>query len=543
MTALTVLLGAAAVLLAISIAARLLPGMPPSLLPGATVTCCLAGLAAALVAPAVATLGGPVAFGIDGYSAVMLAALFIWGTAVRGGPMLIGVLALAMLAADGWSLWLALAAAMLAATRTRSFRPRWAGVAVLLCLAAALFLLGGADLRFAAIRTTGADGLRGIAVLALVLGAATLLAQWPPLGPLAAAYLIGRLLLDLCGPATPGWWGVTVLSLGAGLALHAARRAAAAQTVLDASAHVGAAALAVAITGFGAALLARGADLLPVASLAMAGALFQVLCWGAWGGLLQASGQACAAVVGNEAFARMGGLLRRMPATGLAMLVALASAASIPATAGFAGAWTVLQAVLSAARAGGLPITLLTAGIAATLGLTAALLATAAVRTGAIVLLGAHRTAKATAATDPRRLARLGLGALSAVVLLLGVWPASGFALVAPGAHLLAGAAFEGSGLLLAPGSEASGYASPILTALLALLLAAAAWATRTGTGGPTLPRTLPWQGGFIEDTVGRANTFPLAWPLPRPTSLHAGRVILLALSLALAALLGWAAH
>lgn len=543
MAALTVLLGAALLLLALGAAGR----AAPRLVPAAMCATCLAGLVAAAVAPAVATLGGPVAFGIDGLSAVMLAALFLWGAATRRAAVPTGALALAMLAADGASLWLAMAAAVLAtflagpSPRSPSPRTKVPALLALACLAGVLLVLGGFDLRFAAMRGAGLDGPRGALALVLAAGAAGLLTRAlpAPLGALAAAYLVARLLLDLCGAVTPGWWGVVTLVLGAGLALAAARRAAAEPGLLQAGAQAGAASLGLAIMGFGAALLARGADLLPVASLAVTGALLQVLCWAAWGALLALASEACEAAVGGEALSRMGGLLRRMPAAGLAMLLALLSMAAVPATAGFAGAWTVLQALLQAGRAGGTAIVMLAAGAAAALGLVVALLAASAVRLGGVALLGAPRTAKAAQAAGPPRLLRLGLGALAAVLLVLGAVPGTGLLLVHPGARLLAGAAAEGGGwFAIAGGADAPGYAAPAVAAALVLALAATAWAARGAT-----TRVPPWQGGFIEDGVGRGNTMPLAWSRPVMDAVPWGWVMLAALALALAAALGWAAR
>jgi hydrogenase-4 component B len=534
--ALYVLQAIAFALLALGVVARLAPGRAPIL----TVVACMAGLAAALLAPP-ATVDAGLSFEVDGLSSVMLAALFLLGM-TGAAPAALGALTLAVLAADGATLALFLAGAVAAqalgrpAAEGRGFvrllPVPWAagwgeGVAGLACLVVALALLLWPDPHFAAVRAVSPEGLRAMLILAGALGAAVLLP-----GGLIGVYLIARLLLDQAGAAPPGWWGAPVLLLGAAVAVLGARRAAAADDLAEVGRDAVQAAQGIAIMGLGVALLARGADLPAVAALAAAGALLQVLSLALWGGLIGGCAAAIRDAVGGTALVRLGGLLRRSPVAGLALLAALLSMAAMPLSAGFAGVWVVLQALLGAARAGGVGGVLLAAVAASALGLAVALLAAAAVRLGGVALLGAPRTAKAAVAPEPGAPVRLGLAAMTVAVLALGIWPWPGMMFVQPGVRLLNGAA---------GGDPAAPFhAAPAIAALLVGLVMAVAW---LGRGAPA--PAAPWRGGFAEEGAARGNTWPLilwpGWRDWRPPS--AARVGLVALALALAAAVGWAAR
>ena len=474
------------------------------------------------------------AFAIDGLSGLALAVLALTGVAGGLDWRRWVVVAAAMLgvAVDGAGLVVGLAAAAAAAVGLR-VAPRgwWLAGGAVACVEAAVLAFGARN---------GAEGIWGAAGLAAVVGAAAMLPFALPggVGGVMAVFVVARLLLDVAGAGTPGWWGVPVLALGSGGAVWGAWRMAGAGDLGAANEEAGRAALGVAVMGLGAALLARGADLQPLAALAVAGALLQVLAWGLWSGLATVCERAMRPMGGPE-LSRLGGLLRRSPATGLALLVALASMAAVPATAGFAGAWTVEQAVLGASRAGGTAALLLVAGGVSAWGLAWALLAGGAVRVGGAVLLGSARGARAAAAVEPRRRVRLGMAVWSVAVLLLGLCPGAGLLLLRPAVQRLSGAVAEGAGLGLVAGSvEGPGYAAPVLAVLLVGSVVAAAWVARSPAA-----RVRPWRGGSEEgvDALVGGPVLPGWWA---PGSIDWGRVarfgLLGGLGAALCVALGW---
>ena len=480
------------------------------------------------------------AFAVDGLSGVVLAVLALV-VAAGGGWRRWGVVAAAaisVVAADGVGLVLGVGVA--AVVGGTGGDRRWVLGAAVLCLAVAVLALVGFE-GFAVMRGHAPEGVRGALVLVAVLGTAGMLAVGVPwgIGGVLAVYVVARLLLDLPGLATPGWWGVPVLALGAGGAVRGAWRMAEARALEGAITQAGLAAQGVVVMGLGAALLARGADLQPLAALAVAGALLQLVACGLWGGLAAVCERAMRPMGGGE-LARLGGLLRRVPATGLALLVALTSIAALPATAGFAGAWMVLQGVLGAGRTGGTATVLVVAGGVSAWGLVWGLLAAGAIRVGGAVLLGGPRSAKAAAAMEPRRRVRLAIAAWAVGVLVLGLCPWLALMPLRPGVLLLSGVAAEGTGFWLVAGSgEGPGYMAPVIGVLMVAAMGLAGWIA----GGPAA-RARAWQGGFAEDG---AAIFGGGAPWSVPRGVDWGRVgvfvLFGVLGAALFGALGWAAR
>ncbi len=400
---------------------------------------------------------------------------------------------------------------------------------------------------FAAIRAAPLAALPGaIVLLGTIAAALTLPRCLPPLpAALGALYLLARLLLDLAGPVTPGWWGVPVLAIGALCAPVFARRAAAATELPDAIAQAIAATLALAAAALGAALLARGADLPALAATAVLAAMLLAITGSVWGGLLLLVSVTMVGTAGSPALARLGGLLRRAPVPGLSLLIGLLSMASVPLTPGFAATWLMLQALLATGRAGGTVILALVAGAVAAAGLTFAWLAAASLRLAGAALLGRPRAALNH--DEPGRASRLALCTLALATLLLGLIPGLAAAFVQPAVRLLAGAPAQGIGwTAIAAGADVPGYPSPALGLAVVLVAGLVAWAA--GAGRPATrhiapPAAAPWHGGL-------ATPPPDAIPVPLSPRfvLHHGpltisALVLAALALALAAALGWAAR
>ena len=157
-------------------------------------------------------------------------------------------------------------------------------------------------------RAAPPEGWRAAAVLALALAGAGAKAglvpfhAWLPLAHPAAPshvsalmsgamtkvaiYVLARLLLDLCGPAQPSWWGIPLLVLGAVSALLGALRANLeddTKTLLACSTIEN---IGFIVLGLGLALAFRGADLGPLAALAAGAALLHALNHGVFKTLL-----------------------------------------------------------------------------------------------------------------------------------------------------------------------------------------------------------------------------------------------------------------
>ena len=467
------------------------------------------------------------------------------GTGVRGTaglPCCLAVLLLTCLAGDAFTLLLAattLPAAMALCRPAPALPPRAGQDAVLgpavataLCLAVAVALLvpsPGLPARpvFAAIRAHPPEGWRATAVLACsLLGTVRLCGLWLHSGqgaaapqayagtpgqdatgaaatlaaavPLAGLYVLTRLLLDLCGPATPLWWGVPVLAAGSAAVAAGGLRAATAARMEEIVEAVLAGAGGLAVAGLGVALLGRGADLPLLAALAMGGVGLLVLAQGPLVALLALGTAAVGLAAGTTALARLGGLLGRMPVAGACLLVAAASMARLPMSAGFAGGWMVAEALLQAPRLGGpwLGVALAAALAAGACG--TALFAAAALRLVGTALLGRPRSPRGAAADDVAAPLRQVLVALAAALGAIGVAPPLVLSLAGSAVRQISFAVPEGAASAawtVSPLRDGAGYAALPLAGLVAAAAAALAWAMRRrmARGGVERPG---WEGG-----------------------------------------------
>ena len=310
------------------------------------------------------------------------------------------------------------------------------------------------------------------------------------------AYALIRLLLDLCGPATPAWWGVPLLVLGGASAVLGALRA-----NLGADLRAVLAASTVASSGFvamalGTALAARGADLPALTALALGSALLLTLAHGLFKGLLFLCAGAAGHAAGTHRLARLGGLIHAMPVVTLCVLVGAASLAGLPLSAGFGGEWLLLQALVAGPRIGDIGLQAVFALGVGAVGLAAALGAAAAVRLVGVAFLGRPRTPRAAAAAEAPRQERLALAALVLLTVLLGLVPALWLGLADGAVRALAGVPVPRAGLLaVGPQADAPGYAPLGVLVLLALVAGGAAWGI-WASGVLGARRGPAWEGG-----------------------------------------------
>jgi len=461
---------------------------------------------------------GGLRFTLDAVSAWFLMVVCISGAAAATDcetpllPLVIGPLAVTLLAADGFTLVVGYSLASIALwaseRQPRSGLQHTAGS--ILGLVAAVALLASPnfwmDLSFATMRGAPPEGTRAASVLLLVLLAAGLRVVWPVRSgpgsaPLAHSmfavtiYILMRVLFDLCGNS-PGWWGLPLVLLGAAATVLGGLRANAADDLLAvlAASRMGAAGLIA--VGLGIALAARGSDLAPLSALALAGALLHAANSIVFDTLLMLCAATIVRSTGTSALSQLGGLIRRTPAISLAALVGAACLAGLPLTAGFPGRWLVLQSFWTPPRPGGFwPQAGLLLALAA-VALGTALGAAAAVRMIGIGFLGRLRTPHAVAAEDAPRRVRLAVAGLAGLCTLVGLFPSALLALLQPALAQLLGVRLDGGRpLVITAQADAPGYAAPGLAAILTLAGFAAAWALQR-FANPVARLVPAWDGG-----------------------------------------------
>jgi hydrogenase-4 component B len=316
-----------------------------------------------------------------------------------------------------------------------------AGVWIALLLLAESGALGGAPL-------AEGSGLQAAVAIAAIVGFGTkagvmpLHAWLPRAHPIApapvsalmsgvmvkvAVYGLIRVLVEWIGPA-PLWVGAAVVALGAASALvgilyavfQAELKRLLAFSTID---NVG-----IALLGVGACLVLRDQGDDTWAAIALGAALLHCVTHAAAKGGLFLGAGALERAVGSLELDGLGGLLRRMPVTGGALVVVAASIAGLPPLAGFASEWVTLQALLHLPATGGVAAGTVGAVALGGLAAAAALAVFCFVKVVGMALLGSpRRSACATAVEAPVSM-RLGLGALAVACIALGLAPGLLFA-------------------------------------------------------------------------------------------------------------------
>lgn len=310
-----------------------------------------------------------------------------------------------------------------------------------------------------------------------------------------ALYGIVRLLFEwLGGPAL--WVGLAVVALGALSALAGIlyalfqrdlKRLLAFSTIEN----VGIATLAL---GAAAVFTARGEE--AWAALALAAALLHCLSHAVVKALLFLGAGSMERAGAGRDLDRMGGLLRRMPRTGAAVLVGVLAIAGLPALSGFASEWTTLQSLLGLGRQDALGPALAGGLGAAVLATTVGLGAICFVKVAGLSLLGAPRVPGAAAADEVPAAMWAPVAALAVACLALGLAPGlllPSLAALAPG-----GAGFPRDAGIAAPGTS-------LPTLGIGLALAAAVGALLWARGGRRAAPAPVW-------ACGQAIEAPLAW-------------------------------
>ena len=460
-------------------------------------------IALLLIAGALAVLGAVSLYVPPPWAGRAGAALLLAGLGVAVAALFTGPAELGPLRLDGLAAWTA-AAILIASSPAILAAATWS----LLAASAALLTVLVASPLFAAglLVTAAITGWQRGRVPALALGA-------------GCFYAVAR--LGYSG-VLPIGWGLLALGAGLGAAIAGGVAAAGARRLGDAAPAIAALVTGLAIAGLGVSIAARGADLLPAATLGLEAALLFLLTGAVSLAALELAGLAIRAAAGTGEIAQVGRMWPAMPATCLSALIAAASVAALPPSSGFASFYLLLQALFAANRIGGVFVQFAFACAAAAVCMAAGLAALAMLRLLGLTLFGPRLAG--SPARDPAGDARLLMAVLAALAVALGLAPGAALLLANP---VLSEAGLPAPAPLLLPT-----FAAGLLTAAFA-----AVWGVMRQA--PQARRGPVWDGG----RPGSAELAPyvpgllaLRWrPTPRWPTLReclAGAVLTLAVVL-----------
>ena len=294
-----------------------------------------------------------------------------------------------------------------------------------ICLLAAFLLLANAtgSMDFAVWRDAAGHmpaALRSLVFLLLLLGfgskaALVPLHVWLPRAhPVAPSHVSGlmsgvmlkvaiygfiRIGFGVLGSG-PSWWGMTVLGLGIASAVLGVLSALMEHDLKRLLAYHSVENVGIIAMGLGVALLAQSLHLPLLAAIALVAALLHTVNHALFKTALFFDAGAMQSAGAGRHLDRMGGLLKRMPWTGISLLIAAAAISGLPPLNGVVSEWLVYQSLIHLASAGR-PVWALW-GFAGILGLalTGGLAAACFIKVCGLTLLGRPRTPRAAAARE-----------------------------------------------------------------------------------------------------------------------------------------------
>jgi len=286
-------------------------------------------------------------------------------------------------------------------------------------------------------------------------------------------YGLLRLALDLLGGG-PAWWGGLVLGVGVVSALlgvlyalmeHDLKRLLAFHSVEN---------IGIILIGIGAGLMFHRYGLMSLAALGFIGGLYHVLNHAAFKGLLFLGAGSVLHATRTRSMEEMGGLIKRMPWTGLFFLIGAAAISALPPLNGFVSEWLVFQSLLGGVDVPVPELAIVMPVAVGLLALTSGLAAACFVKAFGITFLALPRSCEAAHAHESPFSMQCGMGLLALACIGLGVAP---FAVVPVLGRIVAGlgglpdtrAEFTYSVFLRTP--SAFGQMSPTLMGLGLLLL------------------------------------------------------------------------
>jgi hydrogenase-4 component B len=252
-------------------------------------------------------------------------------------------------------------------------------------------------------------------------------------------YGLLRISFDVLGQG-PEWWGILVISVGAVSALLGILYGVIENDLRLFLAYSSVENVGIILLGIGASMLFRSSSLATLSSIALSAALFHVLNHALFKGALFLGAGSIIRSTGSGNMEKMGGLLKRMPLTGLFFLFGALSICALPPFNGFASEWLTYQALLLGYQSPSITAKIVSPLGGAALALTGAIAAAGFVKALGITFLGMPRTADSREARESSFFMVSGMAVLAVPCLLFGLFPGSVLSLLIPAVYTLTGA-------------------------------------------------------------------------------------------------------
>ena len=294
-----------------------------------------------------------------------------------------------------------------------------------------------------------------------------------------AVYGFIRLSFDLIGDVH--WaWGVALLIIASITALFGVLYALMQHDLKRLLAYHSVENIGIIFIGLGLSMIFYGSGYPLLGTLGLVAALYHTLNHALFKSLLFLGAGAVLQRSHERDLERMGGLLTRMPWTGLFFLVGCISISALPPFNGFVSEWLTFQTALQVPNLESGVLRAVIPIAAATLALTGALAAACFVKVYGIAFLGQARTRRVRRSSEASRGMVLAQALLALLCLLFGIFPTAAVNAMNHVTQSLTGqalsAATAGGWLWLTPVSpDTASYSAPLV--FVGMVLALLAWA------------------------------------------------------------------
>jgi hydrogenase-4 component B len=238
-----------------------------------------------------------------------------------------------------------------------------------------------------------------------------------------AIYALIRVYFDFLGGQFPWWWGFVVLVIGAVSALlgvmyalmeHDLKRLLAFHSVEN---------IGIILLGIGAGMIFQSYGLKELAALGLLAGLYHTINHAVFKALLFFGAGSLLYATHTRSMEEYGGLLRRMPWTGVFFLIGAVSISALPPTNGFVSEWLVFQSLFLSFQLPTVFLKLMLPIAAAMLALTGVLALACFAKAFGISFLALARSSHARHAEEVPIAMRIGMGILAVLCVGLGLAP------------------------------------------------------------------------------------------------------------------------
>jgi len=319
-----------------------------------------------------------------------------------------------------------------------------------------------------------------------------------------AVYAFIRIAFDLVGP--PDWrLAIPLLIVGAASGIIGVLQALMDNDLKRVLAYSTIENIGLVFVALGFAYAFRASGFPAAAALAMTAALLHAFNHALFKSLLFFGAGAVLTATGERRLDRLGGLLNRMPTTGLFMLVGAAAISALPPLNGFVSEWLILQSVLLGPSFPQWTLKILAPAVGAGVALTAALAAACFVRAFGIPFLGRPRSEAARDAVEVDRFSLAAMASLAALCLLAGLFPGQAIDLIAPATEFVVGAHMPHQSstawLSIAPVAASRSSYNGLLVGIFILFSATTASTVIHRFASGAVRRAPPWDCGFPDSS------------------------------------------